>query len=88
MIKNFETPTSFRKNIIVFMLPLGNTAKLQILASKFVSLCIKIQTKMRKRVAFAGIFAPNFKKECEFLIKIRRGVQPQSVLLNTLMIVL
>ena len=28
---------------------------------------IKIQAKMRKRVAFAGVFAPNFKRACEFL---------------------
>jgi len=43
-----------------------------IIASKFVLkhsflACIKIQVKMRKRVAFAGIFAPNFKKACGFL---------------------
>ena len=28
---------------------------------------------MRKRKAFAGIFAPNFKKACEFLTKKSRG---------------
>ena len=28
---------------------------------------------MRKREAFAGIFAPNFKRAREFLFKIRRG---------------
>ena len=28
---------------------------------------------MRKRVAFAGIFAPNFERACEFLIKNSRG---------------
>ena len=39
--------------------------------------CIIIQAKMRKRVAFAGIFAPNFKRACEFLLKIRRGVSPE-----------
>ena len=37
------------------------------LASKFKISCIKIQAKMRKRKAFAGIFAPNFKRECGFL---------------------
>ena len=35
------------------------------------------QANMRKRKAFVGIFAPNFKRACDFLLKIRRGVSPE-----------
>ena len=36
------------------------------------------QAKIRKGETFAGIFAPNFKRACEF-IKIAQGVSPEGL---------
>ena len=61
-----------RKNIFTIVFKSAGVTQLRVARQRRV--CehklptrIIIQAKMRKRIAFAGIFAPNFKRACEFL---------------------